>query len=1792
MASSTQQAATVYKAYLHIADTADSKAYYTETIIDNEPVYINQIWSYSNLIPTTGANFTTAKALPNLGIYNDPGTGVPILQKYNQLSTTAISGGQGFSSTTLVNAIPGNFEPTFGYQPILYANNSGVPGSAIPFGSGGWNVEAGSGVIRFYAASSTVTSLVGSGPPFISFWKYIGSTGGSSSNGFITPPTGNAFAPSSAGNSSLTGNYNTGVGVLTLPNVTSGSFNIGYGYKALTSLTSGNNNIATGYLALTSLTSGTDNIAIGSSALTALQTASSNIAIGSSSQLSNISGFYNISFGTQTLMSNVSSNNNIALGYISLKNTNAGDNIGIGFQSLTSNTTGIQNVAIGTNSQFSSITASQNTAVGYLTLSANITSSGNVAFGTNALATAITSGNTAIGAGSFSTLTTGKQNTALGANTGSTTITGSGNVLLGYNAITSTSSTNNQLVAANSSTQSLIIGDFANSNIVIGATNITGPSITNGKQMLVFTTSTSAPTSPIVGGVGLYTDGTNLIYMNSTGTPNIISSANTGFATPPTGNAFGPGNSAGNSTTTGIDNTGIGINSLIAIGTGAKNTAVGFSSLQSLISGIQNTAIGSSALSALIFGGNNTALGYNALISTTNNQNTAVGAFAGASNTNGTLTALGYSAATANTTGGANVAVGSLALSSNQYGSFNVAIGDMSLGNSVSTGSNTAVGYLSLGNCISGGQNTAFGFQTLVNNVLGINNTAIGYMAASLSTGSNNIAIGPMSTISPSLVNNSLVIAAGSTQSLLIGDFINNNIYLGNSNTSGPIINGGGTNTVTLTPTTAQPSTVIGGIGLFTDGTNVKYANSTGVFTLSTGGSTTGFATPPTNNVYGPEGLAGPNPSNNSGSRNTAIGNSAFISAATASDNIAFGYQSLMSVTSGNQNTAIGSKSGNTITTGIGNVLLGYSAQVTTSGTQNNQLVVANGTSTIISGDFTQSTGIGSVGNNVGVGGFDVSAGNVSGFTGDHMLMIHNANNTTPSWSTGKSGVGIFTDGTNLYWLDSSSTIHTVGGGGGGGTPGGPSTSIQFNNSGMFGGSANLEWDGTNVNIAAGGSVTIGSVTAIKLLTSSIIAGSNNTVSIPSSTFYGIGAGLNAGVASLQNTLIGNNSGTAITTGKNTTAIGASALLANQTGVGNTAIGYDSLPSLVSGNDNTALGQATATLLTNGANNIIIGQLSGQNLTSGSGNILLGQGLMSAATLNNKFILGNQGTSLLVGDIANSNLAISTSSSYNFGTGAQSVLGLGIATAPSTAPTGIDVYTTDGIHLGFTDNTAAAHTLLTTDAAPGSNTQVIYNNAGSFAASSNFTFTSSTGVIDLSGSAPQYQSGGTNALTINSLNQGTFIGALAGASATGSTGTQSTFVGYNSGNASTGTSTDNTAVGWGSYTSNPLGASNTILGAGAASTLTAGSGNVIIGAAASPPSATTNNNLIISNTNTTTNQLIIGNFSTGNVAVGGSINGTVNIVSLTGSIGQQLLGLTTSNSLPTGATMPTGGVALYTDGTNVFYINTAGTITELTAGASSLTTPATRNIYGPSSATLQDGTDNTAIGHQSLTNVTVTGSSNTAFGSRALRISTSGSSNTAIGALALTALTTSNNNTAIGASAGVTQTISNNNIFLGAGADDTTSTTAGNAIVVNADAVVFMDYYNVGNRLLQKRAVTLTNNTATTIVSFAVPTTLTAVQATLNIAVMASNATDYNATYDMVNIVIINKGGTYTTTQTTVSSTAAATTGGNMSTAYSFNVVSTNVNIQLNANSTLGSLTSQNAKIMISNLSYENIVMN
>ena len=100
-------------------------------------------------------------------------------------------------------------------------------------------------------------------------------------------------------------------------------------------------------------------------------------------------------------------------------------------------------------------------------------------------------------------------------------------------------------------------------------------------------------------------------------------------------------------------------------------------------------------------------------------------------------------------------------------------------------------------------------------------------------------------------------------------------------------------------------------------------------------------------------------------------------------------------------------------------------------------------------------------------------------------------------------------------------------------------------------------------------------------------------------------AGVNAGDAITSggnnNTLVGDEAGTAITTGDRNTAVGFEALKTATTAQYNVAIGYQALENNT-GNGNTAVGDQALEANTSGFNNVAVGDDAGVAVTTGSYN--------------------------------------------------------------------------------------------------------------------------------------------------------------------------------------------------------------------------------------------------------------------------------------------------------------------------------------------------------------------------------------------------------------------------------------------------------------------------------------------------------------------------------------------------------------------------------------------------------------
>jgi len=147
------------------------------------------------------------------------------------------------------------------------------------------------------------------------------------------PGTESFFAGSNAGNTSVTGDNNTGVGQYALYRLTSGTGNTGSGSYSLYYNTTGYRNTATGNSSLLGNTSGNYNTAIGNESMWSNTIGSYNTAIGLRA-LANNNGNYNTALGTYAGTSADNLTNATAIGYLAL--VDASNKIRIGNTSVTS----------------------------------------------------------------------------------------------------------------------------------------------------------------------------------------------------------------------------------------------------------------------------------------------------------------------------------------------------------------------------------------------------------------------------------------------------------------------------------------------------------------------------------------------------------------------------------------------------------------------------------------------------------------------------------------------------------------------------------------------------------------------------------------------------------------------------------------------------------------------------------------------------------------------------------------------------------------------------------------------------------------------------------------------------------------------------------------------------------------------------------------------------------------------------------------------------------------------------------------------------------------------------------------------------------------------------------------------------------------------------------------------------------------------------------------------------------------------------------------------------------------
>ena len=382
---------------------------------------------------------------------------------------------------------------------------------------------------------------------------------------------------------------------------------------------------------------------------------------------------------------------------------------------------------------------------------------------------------------------------------------------------------------------------------------------------------------------------------------------------------------------TGVNNTGVGFQTLAATTTGTSNTAIGMQSMVSNTTGINNTALGAFTLYNNAASSSNTAIGYASLIANTANDNTAVGSLSLFTNISGTSnTAVGYSALTLNTAS-QNTAVGALSGDAITSGTRHAALGYQTLSAISTANDSTAVGYGALG-VSTAGANTAVGSRAADALTSGTRDVAIGLDAlGALTTANDCIAIGNNALLLCNAHNN-IAIGTGAANAVVSGE---GNIAIGvgafGAGTAGGNIaigvnalDAAGTMSETIAigtnangARTAQAGTIAIGSGAMdaaTTGDSLSIAIGQNALGASNGGNT--------NIAIGPSALAAATSPGaciaigsecmsigivtNTSAACTAVGNGGALLRNTGIQNTGFGYGTIREQTTGQGNTAVG----------------------------------------------------------------------------------------------------------------------------------------------------------------------------------------------------------------------------------------------------------------------------------------------------------------------------------------------------------------------------------------------------------------------------------------------------------------------------------------------------------------------------------------------------------------------------------------------------------------------------------------------------------------------------------------------------------------------------------------------------------------------------------------------------------------------------------------------------------------------------------------------------------------------
>lgn len=376
--------------------------------------------------------------------------------------------------------------------------------------------------------------------------------------------------------------------------------------------------------------------------------------------------------------------------------------------------------------------------------------------------------------------------------------------------------------------------------------------------------------------------------------------------------------------------------------------------------------------------------------------------------------------------------------------------------------------------------------------------------------------------------------------------------------------------------------------------------------------------------------------------------------------------------------------------TGSGALVFGTSPSLTTptlgvaTATSLNGLTVTTSTGTLTVPNGVTMTGPASSGTTATLGNAETFATGTKTVTakfdfGGGTLEIPNSNTLPGTCAVGDSYMDTdATSGARFYLCESANTW-AVQGGGGSGSPGGANTQVQFNNSGSFGGSADLTWDGTTLAVN-------GDVTANNLVESGALTDGLPCVYESTGTLINCDAALT--VAQGGTGLTSGTSGGVLAFTASGTLASSGVLTDNRIVLG---AGAGAAP-----NDAAGLATDGTSQLQLGVAGTSVGSVRLANATSGTITIQPAAGALGTVTLTVPATSGTilqSGTAVTVAQ-GGTGIASGTSGGVPYFSGSTSiassaalaanalVLGGGAGAAPATTTTGTGVVTALGVNTG------------------------------------------------------------------------------------------------------------------------------------------------------------------------------------------------------------------------------------------------------------------------------------------------------------------------------------------------------------------------------------------------------------------------------------------------------------------------------------------------------------------------------